>query len=40
MMGWQLQPASENRGFNNTGTKGNVVFLLAAAWAFADVFSF
>lgn len=39
MKGWQLQPASENTCFNSTVTKTNVVFLLAAAWEFADVFS-
>jgi len=37
---WQLQPASENTCFNSTVTKTNVVFLLAAARAFADVYSF
>lgn len=39
MKGWQLQPASENTFFNSTVTKTNVVFLLAAAGEFADVFS-
>lgn len=36
---WQLQPVGENTCFNSAVTKTNVVFLLAAAHAFADVFS-
>lgn len=40
MVAWELQTVSEYTHFNSLVTKTNVKFLLSAAGAFADVFSF